>query len=216
MQVDVQVLCVYFVYLLCGADIVPIDDFVSNAIIDTGWQPIDWSPASSIGCHPPWQPYFVSRETPMAQRKRYTDEQRAEAVLFLEAAGYPNTPGALAAAERATGIARQVLTGWATGEQNPPPPQVLQEKRGELTERLEGLLHLFIDEIIAKMPEARFGELTIGAGITADKLMNLSGNMPSTHHKIEFITSTIGPAAPLLLDSEQSTADEGEYRVMSS
>jgi len=70
-------------------------------------------------------------------RKRYDDKFRANAVVLLEAAGYPNKKGALELVSKQLSCPCPTLHRWAKGKNNPPPSDIVNEKRKELKELLE-------------------------------------------------------------------------------
>jgi AraC-like DNA-binding protein len=111
----------------------------------------------------------------MATKTRYDDKFRANAVILLEAAGYPDKKGALSEVAKHVGVQPRVLSRWFNGEQNPPPDQTVNEKRIELKE----LLSKEIDAIFAAMPGARadasYRDLGTVAGILIDKKQLIEG-----------------------------------------
>ena len=94
---------------------------------------------------------------------------------MLEAAGYPDKPGALSQVAAKCGISHQLLSNWARAAHNPPPQEVLQEKRLELKDMLKAE----IDGALAAMPMARvdatYRDLGTVAAILIDKLQLLEG-----------------------------------------
>jgi transposase-like protein len=107
---------------------------------------------------------------------RYTDEERAEAVAVLQAKGYPDKKGSLAAASRTLGIPARTISRWLWREQNPPPDKLVSEKRRELRDLIEDEVY----EVIGAMPGARekadYRALTTALGIMIDKLRLLDGD----------------------------------------
>lgn len=111
----------------------------------------------------------------MAKRRAYDDDFRATAVLMLEAQGYPDTPGAVAIVSKHLNVPERTLRRWASGEQNPPPDQLVRVKRGELSERLDSLLDVLIDEMVKATEGAPLNHLATAFGIAVDKKQLLSG-----------------------------------------
>ena len=119
----------------------------------------------------------------MATRKRYTDEFRASAVVMLEAAGYPNTEGALAHVAKAVGMPHNTLRNWFHGKHNPPPSEVRHEKKGEIVDLLRTEIYGILNEMPNKREFARYQELATSLGIAIDKLQLLSGEPTENAHK---------------------------------
>lgn len=111
----------------------------------------------------------------MAKRKRYDDKFRASAVVMLEAAGYPDKDGALSSTANHLDVPLSTLRGWFTAEHNPPPAELRNEKRGELSD----LLRREIDSALGAMdnarPDASYRDLGTVAGILIDKLQLITG-----------------------------------------
>ena len=106
---------------------------------------------------------------------RYSDEERANAVLMLEAAGYPKTEGALSRVARRLSIPHQTLSRWGRRAQNPPPHKLVQEKKFDLIQAIRDE----VQAVLGDMPDARqdadYRALTTALGIMVDKLQLLTG-----------------------------------------
>lgn len=130
-------------------------------------------------------------------RKRYDDKFRASAIAMLEAAGWPDEKGALTRVAKHLGMPLATLSRWAKEKNNPPPTEVVTEKKGDLT----ALIDTEIRAIFGDMPSARanapYNHLAIAFGILADKLQLLSGGptqrteVSDTSNARELITSRI-------------------------
>lgn len=111
----------------------------------------------------------------MAKRKSYDDKFRASAVVMLEAAGYPDKKGALVEVAKHLGVPHPTLSRWYNAQRNPPPDELVQEKRRELKDLLADEL----DAIFRAMPNARenasYRDLGTVAGILFDKKQLLEG-----------------------------------------
>lgn len=109
----------------------------------------------------------------MSNRTRFTDDFRAKAVALAIAAGYPKTKGALSRVAGDLKISHQVLRNWIIEAQNPPPQELLQEKKAELRD----LIKTELAGIMARLPEKRndatYRELGTVFGIMFDKLQLL-------------------------------------------
>lgn len=121
---------------------------------------------------------MATKRKTTAKRTRYTDEFRATAVASAIAAGYPSVKGALSHAAASLGIAHQLLRNWITSQQNPPPQEMLQEKKQDLRD-------LFMDEIYAaaglfgsKRGNASYSQLVLAIATMYDKV-RLIDNMPT-------------------------------------
>jgi len=114
----------------------------------------------------------------MAKRKRYDDKFRASAVVMLEAAGYPDQKGALQRVADRLKVPPSTLHRWFKGKNNPPPSELVTEKKGEL----KNLIRDEVYSILGDMPEARefasYRDLGTVAGILLDKLQLLE-NKPT-------------------------------------
>ena len=114
----------------------------------------------------------------MAKRKwtDYSDEDKASAVLMLEAAGYPGRKGAMSQVVRELGVPESTLRSWAKNEHGAPPAKVRDRKRGELIESLNEVATKLIAHLgdIADTGDVR--ETATAAGILIDKLQLLRGD----------------------------------------
>lgn len=109
------------------------------------------------------------------QHRRYDDKFRANAVVILEAAGYPDREGALSHTANHLGVPLNTLKGWFTAKNNPPPAKLRNKKRLELTELLRNELHSIFDELPRARPDASYRDLGTVAAIFVDKLQILEG-----------------------------------------
>lgn len=108
-----------------------------------------------------------------SKRKTYDDNFRASAVLMLEAQGYPGTVGALTAVAKKLGVPQRTLSRWFNKEQNPPPPELVKEKREALTDRLDQLIELLVGEMMTAAEGAPLNHLATAFGIAVDKKQKL-------------------------------------------
>lgn len=107
-------------------------------------------------------------------RKRYDDKFRANAVVMLEAAGYPNQKGALSQVSQYLNVPATTLHGWASAKHNPVPADVRTEKKGEIVELLRAEIRAALAEAERARPDANYRDLITGVGIMTDKLQLLS------------------------------------------
>lgn len=115
----------------------------------------------------------------MSKRQpKYDDKYRASAVIMLEAQGYPNVEGALTSVSRHLGVPLTTLNRWYHAKNNPPPSELVTEKRIEFKEAIKKELQ----EILGAMPTARgdasYKDLATSFGIMLDKLQLLE-NKPT-------------------------------------
>jgi transposase-like protein len=112
----------------------------------------------------------------VGKRRRYTDEERATAVLFLESEGYfQDKPGALTRVSERLGIPHQTLSRWAREKQNPAPPELVQEKRKALIELLRDEAYAILGDMDTTRVDADYRTLGTVLGIVVDKLQLLDG-----------------------------------------
>lgn len=109
------------------------------------------------------------------KRTRYTDEFRASAVLMLEAAGYPDKEGSLSKVARHLQVPYQTLSRWAREKNNPPPPELVQNKKIDLIAGIKNELACIFDEFGNTRQDAEYRELATAFGILVDKLQLLTG-----------------------------------------
>jgi len=118
------------------------------------------------------------------KRRAYSDDFRADCVLMLEAAGYPDREGALTAVANKVGVPARTISRWFNKEQNPPPDRVVNEKKGILVDQLENLAYKLVDVMGGAVDDAPLRELATTFGIVVDKWQLLS-NKPTAIVKLE-------------------------------
>jgi transposase-like protein len=106
---------------------------------------------------------------------RYTDEFRAQAIVMLEAAGWPERKGALVRVAHTLGIKYQTLSRWARGKYNPPPNKTVHVKGFDMVQALRDEIRAILEEMPNARPDADFKELGTVLGIIVDKLQLLEG-----------------------------------------
>jgi hypothetical protein len=111
----------------------------------------------------------------MAKRRRYTDEFRASAVLMLEAAGYPGTEGALTRVSSHLGVPHPTLIRWFRGSNNPPPYELVQEKRVDFIQQLQAIKGMVADKIIERIEDYEPRDLTGLLKISAELSQLMDG-----------------------------------------
>lgn len=113
------------------------------------------------------------------KRKQYDDKFRASAVVMLEAAGYPKQKGALRGVAEHLHVPAMTLSRWFKGQQNPPPNQIVTEKRDDLTDMLNSELSAIFQAMNIVRDEASYRDLGTVAGILIDKKQLLTGEATS-------------------------------------
>jgi transposase-like protein len=118
-------------------------------------------------------------------RPRHTDEFRANAVLMLEAARLTNPDGALSRVAAHLGLHHQTLARWADGKQNPPPRELVQEKKRDFISQLQAIKGLAADKIIERIEDFEPRDLTGLLKISAELSELLSGEPTQRIEKVE-------------------------------
>jgi len=110
------------------------------------------------------------------KRRRYDDKFRTNAVIMLEAAGYPERKGALTRVADHLRVPMSTLRGWANGHNNPPPADLRCEKKADLIEFIKAEIPQIFRELGDARPDANYRDLMVGLGILIDKWQLLSGD----------------------------------------
>jgi len=115
------------------------------------------------------------------KQSRYTDEQKAQALLMVQASADKRSP--IAFVSHVLGIPRRTLTHWV--EQTAALRQPTQadrrmaaladEMRPALADKCEELAHRFFDTIDPREPRMNALQLMTAAGIAVDKMRLLRG-----------------------------------------
>ncbi len=123
----------------------------------------------------------------------YTDSFREDALLILEASGYPDKKGAVDKAAKATGVSvRTLRRWWVERDQARVPANVASEKRNDLREMIESELAGIFGDMPGARYDANYRELATAAGILIDKLQIITGNPTEiTQNKKSQIVITI-------------------------
>jgi transposase len=104
-------------------------------------------------------------------RRRYTDEDRANALAALAANG-----GSIALTARQLNIPPQTLRQWARGARHPEATQMSDEKKLPLADAFEALSRQLLDGITPeKIKRTGVKDLATSAGIAVDKMQLLRG-----------------------------------------
>jgi transposase-like protein len=105
-------------------------------------------------------------------QRRYSDREKATALAVLDA----NNGDALATA-RQTGIPRSTIRHWVSGNVSADVAGLRQEKKAELSARLDELAHALVGDLLqeSKRSQASYKDLATAMGIAIDKARLLRG-----------------------------------------
>lgn len=144
----------------------------------------------------------------MAKRKRYTDDFRASAILFLESEGYPEKRGALAAVSRKLGVNHNTLHGWFNAKHNPVPDEVRQIKKSEILELVKQEAYKALQAAVNQRDIASYRDLVTSAAILIDK-MQLLDDQPTERvlHEHTITDSERAKRINELLDAARTRRD---------
>jgi len=106
-------------------------------------------------------------------RRRYSDDDRATALLALEANG-----GNVSRTAREMGIPKATLIDWT---KQPDRTDIRPEKRDDLVVRLRDLQSKLLDEALKRIDGAPLNQLMTSFGIAVDKSQLLEGRPTEIH-----------------------------------
>ncbi len=111
------------------------------------------------------------------KRTRYTDEERANLVVMLEAQGYPEKKGSLAYVARYAKVPESTLRGWFKARRNPPPAIMRDKKREDLADKFEDIAYVMLDHAGGEdvIEEMKGKDAVMSAAIATDKMRLLRG-----------------------------------------
>ena len=109
------------------------------------------------------------------KRRRYDDKFRANAVIMLQAAGYPDKKGSLQRVANHLSVPSSTLHGWVNGNSNPPPSDVQIEKKEDVIAAIQNELARLFPELDKARQDATYRELMVAMGIMVDKWLLLAG-----------------------------------------
>lgn len=142
---------------------------------------------------------------------RYTDEFRAGTVLLLEGAGYPDKKGALAEVAANVGVPAMTISRWFRAAQNPPPNEMVTEKRLALIEVIRNEIYAVAGDFTDTRQDADYKTLVTAFAIMVDKLQLLEGK--ATERKE--LTGKNGAAIQTELTVLSELSDEDLERIIS-
>src|SRR5262249_16637663 len=106
----------------------------------------------------------------MANRRRYTDEERAAALAALHA-----NAGNLQRTAHQVGVPETTLRHWATGDRHPEAAQMGDQKRGPMADAFDAIAWKLLDALPDKIGTASLAQAATALGIAVDKGRLLRG-----------------------------------------
>lgn len=115
------------------------------------------------------------------QKPTYDEQFIASAVIMLEAAGYPDTPGALSRVARHLGIHKQTLSRWARKETRTDTAPIVTQLKRDVTELLDHIIYGVASEVVRRIDGDELDRVTLpqlmtAMGIAVDKRQLLNGD----------------------------------------
>lgn len=108
--------------------------------------------------------------------KKIADEDKAIAIIVMQAAGYPDRSGALRRAGKETGISTRTLRRYWLDKDNPIVDNLVTPKKGTIIEKLDSVIHMILDSFdMDTINEAELRERATALGIVIDKMQILTG-----------------------------------------
>ena len=131
---------------------------------------------------------------PKRRASAFTDVERADAIALYYLRGGPNRKGALTETANHLNIWPNTLRRWETGESNPPPNNIVTEKKGELSSAIKDMLWTILAEMGLTVSDATFQQLATAFGILFDKVQLLEGG-PTENINQRVMVLNFGDAA---------------------
>lgn len=115
---------------------------------------------------------------PVATRRRYSDQEQADAIATVEACG-----GNISEAAEALDIPHETIRGWIVGLRRPPIPQLVDAAKAALADRYERIVGKLLDvvEDPDKLDKMSGAAAMLASGIATDKMLLLRGEATSIH-----------------------------------
>ncbi len=125
---------------------------------------------------------------------QYSDEDKASALLMLEAAGWPNRVGSMSQVARRLSVPESTLRAWAKNEHGAPPAKVRERKKGELVQTLTDVAFALVEHLASIADTGDVRETATALGIVVDKLQALADEQPTQNVNqrilIEYVDDT--------------------------
>jgi hypothetical protein len=124
-------------------------------------------------------------------RLRYSDQERADAMMVLAANG-----GNLSATAIDTGIPYHTLRHWAAGDRHPEAIQMAKEKMPPLADRLEEIASLLAEGMDdpVKIRKAPLNQIAVALGVLIDKVRLLRGQATGSANGV--VAGILDPGTP--------------------
>ena|ERR1700690_1021491 len=111
----------------------------------------------------------------MGAKRQYSDEQKAAALIQLDA-----NKGDLTKTSKQINIPIVTLHDWRNGRGTPDAvSEIRTGLKKPIADRIEEIVHGILDFAPNKMPSASFSQLMMGVGIGVDKMLVLRGEANS-------------------------------------
>lgn len=107
--------------------------------------------------------------------KHYTDEEKAVAMAYLVAGGYPDKPGALADASYHTGISKRQLQRLWRGDSDKPDDKIVAQKVPDVQAHIATEIEHIFEAMGLVREDASYRDLGWVLGVLIDKWQLLSG-----------------------------------------
>lgn len=101
----------------------------------------------------------------MAERKRYSDEERANALAALAANG-----NNLTRTSQQLGIPIKTLSNWLHGTRHPEAVQQGNQKKGPLADAIEEVVYQLVGMMPEKAKSADLKDIAVAVGVGVDKI----------------------------------------------
>ena len=101
-------------------------------------------------------------------RRRYTNNERANAVAAVAVGG-----GSVHGTAKKLGIPETSLRQWHKGQRCRQVLPLSEQKRLELADRFEEVIHQAVEVVVEKLSEASAAQAAVIAGIACDKMLLL-------------------------------------------
>lgn len=114
---------------------------------------------------------FGSGKGVVVSKRQYSDNDKAGALVALDA-----NEGNVNRTAKQLGVPRKTLAMWADNRHlSADVADIRQEKKKELSEKLEDLAHSLVDMLPSKLPQASVRDLAGALIVAVDKMQLLKG-----------------------------------------
>jgi len=136
------------------------------------------------------------------RQREYSDEFVAIVTLLAESNGWPTVVGALAQTSRQVGLPTSTILAWLKAKRRDSEDVSFTRAaaREQLIDLLQYASFAYLQDSLSRRDEMSAYQLMIAAGISADKLQNLTGGMQSTM-RVEVLHRIQENPAPWAIES---------------